>query len=166
MRRGSIIGGIILIAVGVFFLILPFFPNLADFLNIQQQWPLIIIAVGALFLLGAVMGTPGLAVPGSIMTGIGALLYFQNLLDAWDTWAFAWTLIIGFVGLGVILSNVLQGTGRKGVREGGKLVLISLIMFLVFGSLFSGWFSLGIIFALLLIGIGLSIFARALKKEV
>ena len=147
MRRGSIIAGVILIAVGVLLLVLPLFPNLSDFINIDKQWPLIIVGVGGLFILGALLGAPGLAIPGCVIGGIGLMLYFQNLFDAWETWAYAWALIPGFVGVGIILMEFLQGRMAKGLREGGQLILISAIMFLVFGAFLGGWASFGLVMA-------------------
>lgn len=164
MRSSSVIGGIILILVGVFFLTLPLFPNLAGQIDIEQQWPLIIVAIGALFLLAALLGTPRLAVPGSIITGIGLLLYYQNLNDAWETWSFAWTLIPGFVGVGTILMYALQGEARTGFRQGGRLLIISLVLFAIFGALFGGGIAFGQIWPLILIGLGLWLLANNLFR--
>ncbi len=82
-KKGSIIGGIILILLGVFFFLLQFFPGLADLFNLSQQWPLIIIGAGVLFLLGALFGNPPLAVPGMIISGTGVILYYQNATGDW-----------------------------------------------------------------------------------
>ena len=163
MRRGTIIAGLILIAAGALLLILPLFPNVSDFINIEQQWPLIIVGVGGLFILGALLGTPGLAIPGCVLGGIGLLLYYQNLFDAWHTWAYAWALIPGFVGVGIILMEFLQGHTAKGLREGGQLILISAILFLVFGAFLGGWASFGFVMAILLIGLGVWSLARAIR---
>lgn len=154
MRRSSIAAGIILILAGLFFLILPLFPNIANTIDIGQQWPLIIIGVGGMFLLGAILGVTGLAIPGTVIAGIGSLLYYQNINDAWETWAFAWALIPGFVGLGIFLARTLNRDPRRGLREGGGLILISFIMFLIFGAFLGGGFSFGVVVALLLIGVG------------
>jgi hypothetical protein len=164
MRSSSVIGGIILILVGLFFLVLPLFPNLADVINIEQQWPLIIVAIGALFLLAALLGTPPLAVPGSVIGGIGLLLYYQNLNDAWDNWSFAWALIPGFVGIGTILMYTLQGNARAGLQQGGRLVLISLVLFVIFGALFGGGLAFGQIWPVALIGLGLWLLAKNLFR--
>ena len=91
-KKSSIIGGAILILAGVFFLLAQFFPGLVSWFNIGQQWPLIIIFVGGLFLAGALLGTPPLAIPGSIIGGTGLLLYYQNASGDWASWAYAWTL--------------------------------------------------------------------------
>ena len=162
MRRSSILAGLILIAVGVIFLLMPLFPNVADSLNINQQWPLIIILIGGLFLLGAFLGSPGLAVPGSLISGLGLLMYYQNINNAWNTWAYAWTLILVFIGIGIILSRALGGDLASGLRQGGRLIVIGLILFLVFGSFLGAGFTSSVGLAILLIGIGLWMVARIL----
>jgi hypothetical protein len=149
-----------LIAVGVIFLLMPLFPNVSDVLNINQQWPLIIIAVGGLFIVGAFLGSPGLAVPGSLISGLGLLLYYQNANNAWNTWAYAWTLIFIFIGIGIILSRAIDGDLASGLRQGGRLVVIGLILFLVFGSFLGAGLNSTVGLAILLIGIGIWMVAR------
>jgi hypothetical protein len=39
--------------------------------------------------------------PGSILAGIGGIFYYQNLTNDWESWAYIWALIPGFVGIGV-----------------------------------------------------------------
>ena len=78
-NRGSIIGGLILILVGALFLLLQAFPDLAAQFDPGMQWPLIFVAVGLLFMIGAVLGEASLAVPGAIIGGLGGLFYYQNL---------------------------------------------------------------------------------------
>ncbi|HCB49093.1 MAG TPA: hypothetical protein DEP47_06110 [Chloroflexi bacterium] len=162
MRSSSIAAGIILILAGLFFLLLPLFPNIASVINIGQHWPLIIVAVGGFFLVGALLGVTGLAIPGTVIAGIGGLLYYQNINNAWESWAYAWALIPGFVGIGIFISRVLEGDLRRGLREGGGLIVISSILFIVFGALLGGGFSFGAVVAILLIVFGLWLFFKAL----
>ena len=42
-----------------------------------------------------------MAVPACIVAGIGGILYYQNMTGDWASWAYAWTLIPGFVGVGI-----------------------------------------------------------------
>lgn len=160
MRRSSIVAGIILIGVGLFFLVLPAFPNLSNVIDITQHWPLIILAIGLIFLIGALIGTPELAVPACIIMGTGAILYYQNITGNWWTWSFIWTLYPGFVGVGIMISEALQGKGRAGLRSGGRLIFISFILFLVFGFFFGARMVSGVILALMLIGAGVWIIFR------
>ena len=163
MRRSSIVAGIILILVGLFFLLLPLFPNISGVIDISEHWPLIIVSVGALFLFAALIGAPGLAVPGSIITGIGCLLLYQNLNDAWESWAYAWALIPGFVGIGIIIARTLEGQARRGLRKGGTLIFISLILFLAFGAFLGDGINFGVLWAVLLIGLGLRLLIKTLR---
>lgn len=142
-KQSSVVGGIILILVGLFFLALQFLPEtVTQFLDIGRQWPLIIVAVGGIFLLTAFLFQPPMAIPGSILTGIGLMLYYQNLTGHWESWAYSWTLIPGFVGVGIWLMHMRQGQFGEGMRHGGRLLLISLGMFAFFGVMFSGFSNL------------------------
>jgi hypothetical protein len=155
MRISSIIAGLILILVGAFFLMLPLFPDLADSINIALTWPMIIVGVGALFLLGALLGAPGMAIPGSLFAGLGLMLSYQNANNAWKSWGYSWALIPGFVGVGIVIQETLKGRAAKGLREGGQLIVISLIMFVVAAALIGRLMNFTIVAALLLIGLGL-----------
>lgn len=164
MRRSSIVAGIILILVGLFFLLMPVFPNISGAINIGDHWPLIIVAVGGLFMFSALLGAPGLAIPGAIIAGIGGLLYYQNVNNAWETWAYAWTLIPGFVGIGIIIARALEGETKEGLRSGGTLIFISLIMFLAFGAFLGRGIDFGVLWAVLLIGLGLRLLVKTLRS--
>lgn len=154
-KQSSIIIGTILILVGVLFLVVQFFPGLAPNLDISLQWPLIIVAVGILLLFSAFLGVPALAIPGSIISGIGGILYVQNLTGAWSSWAYVWALIPGFVGIGLLIAGALGHERRQSWREGSRLILISGVMFLIFGAFFSGLGLIGRYWPVLLIGLGL-----------
>jgi hypothetical protein len=155
-RRSTLAGGLVLILLGTLFLLAQIVPGWEDWF----QWPLFIVAVGFLLLIvGLLTGATGMAVPACIVGGIGGLLYYQNTTGNWESWAYAWALIPGFVGVGVILAGLLEGKFGKPVREGGQLILISLIMFAIAGSFFgalgTGW--LGDYWPVLLIALGLLI---------
>jgi uncharacterized membrane protein len=62
------------------------------------------------------------------------MLYYQNATGNWGSWAYAWTLIPGFVGLGIILSGLLEGQPIRSLATGLWMILISLVAFVVFGS--------------------------------
>lgn len=153
--RSSIVGGLIMIAVGVLFLLLQLFPALGAFFDIGQLWPLLIMLVGLFFLLGALLGTPPLAIPGSIVGGIGLILLYQNLTGHWSSWAYMWALIPGFVGIGLIVAGVL-GKLRPQVAAGRRLLVISLVLFIIFALVFTGFGGqFGQFWPLALIGLGL-----------
>jgi hypothetical protein len=142
---------LVLILLGAWFLAVQIVPGLDDWF----EWPLLIVGVGALLLvIGLLTGVPGMAVPACIVGGIGGLLYWQFITGNWESWAYAWTLIPGFVGVGIILSGLLGGGFRKGLREGVPAILVSVVLFAVFGSMFGALGILGTYWPALLILLG------------
>lgn len=164
-KRSSIVVGTILILVGILFLLVQFLPGLAASLDISMQWPLLIIGVGGLLILSAFLGTPTLAIPGSIVAGIGGILYVQNLTGAWSSWAYVWALIPGFAGIGTLLAGLLGHRRRHSWREGGRLIATSAVLFLIFGAFFNGLGGLGQYWPVLLIGLGLWMMLPSRKKR-
>ncbi len=153
-RRSALATGVVLILVGVVFLAGQLIPGGWGWLA-PLSWPLIVIGVGVLLLvIGLATGVPSMAVPACIVGGIGALLYWQNATGKWESWAYAWALIPGFVGVGVMVAGLLEGKWQD-VRGGAWLVAISLILFAIFASFLGGPAFLGKYWPLLLIVLGL-----------
>lgn len=132
---GVLIVGLGLIALGALFLLGQLFH-----VNVWRiLWPFFIIVPGLLFFVGMVLvgknGAP-LAVPGSIVTMVGLLLFFQALTGLWATWAYAWALIAPTsVGIGIAIAG-LWGDDAKAVRVGSGMAAVGLVLFLIFGALF------------------------------
>jgi len=134
-RRGTFTLGVLLILVGGFFLAVQFVPNLDSWWRNFADWPFWVIGPGLLFIVaGLISGEFGLIVPGSIISGVGCILYYQNYTGDWQSWSYAWALIIGFVGVGVFIMHMLQGNVRKAIDEGVTSIITSLVLFLIFGS--------------------------------
>jgi hypothetical protein len=156
---------LILILVGGAFLAAQFVPGLRSWFRAEDSWPLIIVGVGFLMLvLALALSTPPLAVPGCIVGGIGCLLFYQNATGNWESWAYAWTLIPGFVGLGVVLAALMQGRSKKDIAGGLWLMLISAIAFVVFCS-FLGLGRFGPYWPVLLVLGGLLILGQTLFRR-
>ena len=119
---------------------------------------------GLLLFIGLLTNTPGMAVPACIVGGIGGLLYYQNLTGHWESWSYAWALIPGFVGVGILLSGLL-GEGKKPVREGLNLIMVSMVMFAVFGSFFGALGMVGNYWPVLLIVLGAFIMVRSFTRR-
>ena len=49
----------------------------------------------------------GFAIPGTIVSGVGLVLLFQNITQHWESMSYFWTLIILFVGIGIYIMGVL-----------------------------------------------------------
>ena len=164
-RRPGVAGALILILLGLWFLAVQVVPGLEHWAYGERGWPLAVIAVGVLLLVvGLVTGVPGMAVPACIVGGIGGLLYWQNATGNWGSWAYAWALIPGFVGVGIILAGLLQRRWRD-VESGAWLLLISLLLFAAFGSFLGAWAPFGAYWPVLLILLGLLLLGRALLRR-
>ena len=161
-RRSNLAGGVVLILIGVLLLVFQVMPGL----QVWASWPLIIIGVGVLLLtIGLLTGVPAMAIPACIVGGVGGLLYWQNATGNWGSWAYVWTLIPGFNGVGIILSGLFGGDVRQSLGVGGWLILISLVLFAVFGSFFGKTGLLGAYWPVLLIAMGLLLLARPLFQS-
>jgi hypothetical protein len=159
--------GVILIALGALFLLARAAPDLFGWSG-ASAWPLIIVGVGILLLLiGAATGAAGMAVPAAIVGGIGVLLFWQNATGNWQSWAYAWTLIPGFVGVGTLVAGLLEGNSQT-VQGGLWLIVISLILFAIFSAIMApfvgGPIFLGRYWPVLLILLGLLLLGRALFR--
>jgi len=160
-NRSGLMVGVLLILAGLLFL--------ADqVLNIRIAsftWPLLIVGFGGAFFLGMAIGGKqmgGLAIPGSIITGIGLILLVQNTFSMWETWSYAWTLIICFIGAGMIIYGAWSDIPE--VRSRGFHTLkVGAILFLIFGGIFGVLFSLttaygmktSLVWAVALMGVGM-----------
>ncbi|MGD2157495.1 MAG: hypothetical protein PVG32_11545 [Anaerolineales bacterium] len=166
MKSRSNLGfGLFLILIGALFLAVQLVPGLGDWFRDYFDWPFFVIGAGLfLLLLGLFVGAPGMAVPASIVTGIGGLLLWQNATGNWESWAYVWTFIPGFVGLGVIIAALFGEGGRAGIRSGGWLILISLILYAIFGS-FLGAGILSDYWPILLILLGLWILFQPILRR-
>lgn len=154
-KKKSIIGGIILIAVGVFILLAQTIPGFAGLLDMSLHWPFIFVAIGGLLLLSAFFGPAELAIPGTIMMGLGAIFYYQNISGNWASWAYVWALIPGFVGVGMLLSATLDKMQADKKPEGKRLIKMSVVLFLIFGFFFNFASHIGQFWPVLLIAAGI-----------
>jgi hypothetical protein len=163
-NRSRIFAGILMILVGIWFLLVNFMPGWGDWMRISLTWPLIIVGVGLFLLfLGLLTSEPGMAVPACIVGGIGGLLYWQNITGNWESWAYAWTLIPGFIGAGILLEGLLEGKFRSAWNAASVLLLISLFTFLIFGSFF-GKVPLGDYWPVLVILLGVWLLIRTVFR--
>lgn len=165
-RQKNIVSGVILILLGVVVLVFQIVPTLRNWVAAEFSWPfsIILVALG-LALIGALTGTAEMLIPASIVGGIGGILYLQNSgILPWESWAYIWTLIPGFVGIGVFLAGLLKWE-RGTMVDGLQTILVSAVLFLVFGSLIGDlfdFFPFTSLLPILLIVLGIFLFIRAL----
>jgi hypothetical protein len=141
-ERGAMWFGVLLIVLGALFLA-------GEQLNIDWErygWPVFVIVPGVVLLvLGLAIPNEaglGFAIPGGIVTTVGLLLLYQNTYEAWGTWAYAWALIPGSVGVTFFLYGLLH---RKFdlVDSGLRLAGIGLGLFIGFGLFFENVIGIG-----------------------
>lgn len=170
MARGGVVGGALLVLLGLVLLIHP----LTGMNPWAVIWPFCIVVPGLAFFLVTFIGgrdMAPLAIPGSILTTLGLLLFYQNTFSYFQSWAYAWALIVpGAVGLGLFLFG--QWGGQALVRQvGAYLAAAGLGLFICLAAIFEvgvfrsslaarvGW-------PLLLIAFGLAIVAGSLAHAV
>ncbi len=167
-RRSDLVFGIILLLIGALFLAVEFNfpPGMNAIMQIQYQWPLIVVGVGVLlFLLGLLTRAPGMSVPACIVAGVGGILYYDNVTLNWASWSYTWTLIPGFVGVGLLLSTLLGGIEKGGYRDGLRLIAISAVLFFIFLMIFSGQAVFARYWPVLVILVGAWIIIQAIVRR-
>ncbi|HEX2980259.1 MAG TPA: hypothetical protein VHO48_08345 [Anaerolineaceae bacterium] len=164
-RKGSIATAIVLIVIGAWFLAVELVPAVKAFAYEGSTWPFPILGVGALLaLVGLVTWTPGLMIPASIVGGIGGLLYWQNLTGNWESWAYAWTAIPAFVGVGLFLAGIMKRDGKMLVGAAWTL-FVAMILFAIFGSFLGNVAEITRYWPVLVIALGVLLLARGFAKK-
>lgn len=153
-NAGTLIAGTILIMFGLLALAGQVF-RLVDW---GFVWPFAVIGLGALFFVAMVAGgkqSAAFAIPGSIISGIGLILLFQNLTGHWESMSYFWTLIIMFVGVGIYTMGWYGGDENQ-KQSGWRVMKIGFILFIIFGVFFEMLFSSynNLLFPVLLILLG------------
>ena len=146
-NAGSLVAGSLLIIFGLLALLGKIFQNF-NFWN--TFWPFFIIGFGLLFFVGMFAGgksVSGLAIPGTIITTIGLMLFYQNITNHWESWSYGWTVILMAVGLGIFIMGV-YGQSATQRAAGLRVLRLGVIMFIIFGAFFELIFTAGMPFGL------------------
>lgn len=146
-NAGSLVGGGLLIIFGLLALLGQIFRGFNFW---STFWPFFIIGFGLLFFVGMFAGgrsVSGLAIPGTIITTIGLMLFYQNLTDHWESWSYGWTVILMAVGLGIFIMG-FWGQNASQRSAGLGVLRIGLILFIIFGAFFELIFTSGLPFGL------------------
>jgi hypothetical protein len=79
-------------------------------------WPLVVVALGLMFVLTPFLvkrrtGWGGMFIPGVPILATGAILLFTSVFDAWGAWAWlwpveVWSLALGFVVAALYMHNI------------------------------------------------------------
>jgi hypothetical protein len=135
-RRGSLVVGLLLVLLGVYFLA-------SEQLNIdtgKYGWPIFVIAPGVFLLLVGLAipheGGLGAAIPGGIITTVGLILAAQAVTDTYASWSYAWALVApGSVGATLTLYGLLHR--RWDLLDAGlRTAAVGIGLFIGFGLFF------------------------------
>lgn len=142
--RSQLALGVILVLLGGWFLLNQTVPAFHAFFAPFIQWPMNMLLIGAgILVVAIVIGSPGLAVPAAIVAGLGGIFYYQKLTNNYDSWSYMWTLILGFIGVGIILQGLLGDNLGYNIKRGLNLMVVSAVLFLIFAAFLGGWNILG-----------------------
>lgn len=126
--------GMALVGVGILFVLL----RVTGFTFGSLMWPLWVLLPGAFMLFAAFKdGDPHseLVVPGAIVGGTGAILFFLNMTDRWEAWSYMWALYPVFVGSALYYTGRANGD-EKLMRSGKQTARTGLYMLVGFGLMF------------------------------
>lgn len=144
-------------------------------------WPFFVIIPGVVLLVASLVRTPphgaGLAIAGSIVTTVGAVLFYQQSTGHWASWAYAWALVgPGGAGLGMVFYGLIFGQ-RDLLAAGARLVAIGGAIFAVgywyFETIFASgraplelgeWWPIGVIGAGL-VALAAGLLSRSSRQE-
>jgi hypothetical protein len=165
-QRTTLALGVVLVLAGALFIAANFYQPLHAFIQQMNSWPMIIEAVAVgLLLLGLLIGEPGMAIPAVIVGGIGAILWWQNATGHWESWAYMWTLIPGFSGLGILLARLVGGGEKYNLWSALNTIGTSLVLFVIFCAFFGGFNFLGNYWPVVLIVAGLLLGLRTFIRN-
>lgn len=130
--------------------------------SLSVMWPMFILLPG-LMMLGVALwggraGAAAMSIPGMFVSGLGGLLFIQNWTGYWESWAYAWTLLITFIGMGFMLMG--QRLEERSVHSmGNRLAKAGLYLFAGFAIFFELIIGIsgggGTLGALIMVGLGL-----------
>jgi hypothetical protein len=160
-NRSQLAMGLILILLGVWFIAQRQIPGLNLWVGMYMVWPMNLLVIGAaIFVIGLLVGSPGMAIPAAIVTGIGGIFVYQKTYNTPESWSYMWALIPGFVGVGNVVAGLLSRNAHQ-ARSGLNLIATSAVLFVVFAAIFGPPTILGAYGpALLLIILGIWFLAR------
>jgi len=166
-NRSNLFLGLLLILLGAWLVISRQVPSIQTWMEHNFSWPMYTIGAGLLILfIGLLTNSPGMAIPASIVTGIGGILYYQNATGDFASWSYMWALIPGFVGVGTILAGLLGENTRRNFGHGLQLLVTSAVLFLIFATFFGGLSILGPYgLPVVLILLGVYILARGFMRN-
>lgn len=157
---------------GLFFIIIGILLFLARLLNIQlfhteELWPIFVLIPGLCFNLAyfSTRKSPGLLVPGGILTTIGLLFFFETMTN-WKFAEYTWPIYPLAVSVGLFQLYIFGERKRELLIPIGILSLVSIISFacMIYGNVFR-WINTSLLVPAILVLIGIVlIFGKGRKN--
>jgi hypothetical protein len=157
LATGLVAAGVVLLAA-----------NLLNISLMSFLWPMFIIGPGLLMLWPAYQSTPGnrskfafLAVPGAMTLATGVLFFLMNWVNHYESWAYAWTLVLAAGAAGYTYMHRFDESNARGDKA-YRFIRAMVLTFMALAVFFEVlvFQSLGIWWPVLLIGLGLYLFVR------
>ena len=133
-RRAPLVA-IVLVAVGAVFLI-------GEIFNVRFGagfWPFVIIVPGVMLLAsGYGRGgrvNSGAATAGAVLTTLGLILWYQNISDNWESWAYIWALLPLSAGVAQMVAGArnddepLAAGGRQTAQTAAIMFAVGIVFF-------------------------------------
>ena len=162
--HGSVIAGSLLILIGAIFLVF----NVLH-IDFGKVWPIIFFIIAAGFYLPVLLmpaerkNLSGLLIPGTILTGLGVIFFYNTLSGDWGSWAYIWALIPASVGLGLFFAARVGKWGDDTMKGGFWMFVISAAICLIMAAFFNGG-NVGALGAILLIGLGVYLLLQSVRR--
>jgi hypothetical protein len=108
--------------------------------------PLVFLMLGVFFYILVVIlartwaWSPLLYIPGSILLALGMIFLLNVITNDWQSWAYAWLLLVAGIGLGLVLVNGQLKLRREVTLVGWGLIIGGLTLFALFGAIAGGLF--------------------------
>lgn len=157
-NRIALTASIALISLGV----ISFVMNITLGLNFNIGWPLLLIMLGAAFILLVRVlaeqwrSSYWLFLPGALLGTLGIIFLLNILTGDWNAWAYAWLLALAGAGVGVLLAARAGGWARWARLAGLGLALGGVTLAVLFGAITGGVF-IQVMAPILLVAGGISL---------
>ena len=141
-RKLLTVASIFLVAVGVLSLV----ANLVLNASVNVSWPLLLMMLGAVFYILANRSSDKWTwaalfyIPGSVLIALGVVFLLNVITNDWNSWAYAWLLVVAGLGLGIVLAGRGQQWREEITLAGAGLIVAGVTLFTIFGAIGGGRF--------------------------
>jgi peptidoglycan/LPS O-acetylase OafA/YrhL len=101
--------------------------------------PFYVILPGLVLLVSAaILGKRAsvLAIPGCMATTFGSILFYQQATGDYQSWNYAWALILAAAGVGMVIQGT-RSEKRRILRYGMRTLTSGAVLFLLLGTIFA-----------------------------